>query len=258
MHQYTCILPLSVPSIRTTGTLGRKWDIPIYMYHIHACYQCISRSFVALGHLDGNGRYLCTNIHACYHCLTCPFVPLGHLDGNGTYLCTNIHACYHCLSRPFVSLGHLDRNGMYQYTCMLPLSVPSIRTIGTLGRKWDVPMYQYTCMLPLSVPSVRTTGTLGRKWDVPIYMHVTTVCPVHLYHWDTWMEMGCTYIQIYTLPLSVPSIRTSWTEMRYNYMYYYTNNIHVMEMGCTNIHVYHHSVLSICSTEALIRYCISL
>ena len=32
MYQYTCTSPLSLPSIRTTGTLGRKWDVPMYQY----------------------------------------------------------------------------------------------------------------------------------------------------------------------------------------------------------------------------------
>ena len=140
MLQYTCILPLSVLSICTTGTLGQKWDIPIIIIIPYTCMLPMSLSSIcSIGTLR-NGRYLCTDVHACYHCLSRPFVPLGHLDGNGMYLCTDVHACYH--------------------------SIPSIRTTGTLGQKWDVPMYHYTCMLPLSVPSIRTIGTL-----VPMYQY---------------------------------------------------------------------------------------
>ena len=34
MYQYkiSCVLPLSIPSIRTIGTLGQYWDIPIHQY----------------------------------------------------------------------------------------------------------------------------------------------------------------------------------------------------------------------------------
>ena len=73
-------------------------------------------------------------------------------------------------------------------------TVPSIRTIGTLGQKWDISMYQYTCMF-------------------------TTVRPVRSYHWDTWTEIGCTYVPIYNMHVTtVPSIRTIGT-LEYIHMY---------------------------------------
>ena len=108
----------------------------------------------------------CTNVLYIFIVVTlsCPCVLLGHWDVNGMYQLTYIHSCYRCLSHPRILLGHWDRNAMYQHTYLLLLSVPSI------------------C----------TAGTLGRKCDVPTYILVTVVCPIHVYCWDTWTEMGYT------------------------------------------------------------------
>ena len=65
------------------------------------------------------------------------------------------------------------------------------------------------------------------------HTHITTVCPVHVFHWDTGTDMECTYVLTYTRITAICPIHV------------YHWNRHGVYL-CTNVHTYYHCLSCLC------------
>ena len=126
----------------------------------------------------------------------------------------------------------------------------------------NVLVYQYICLIVQAKHTLVSVLIAAKLYCTTVPFHacrcVATVCPTHVYHWDTGMDVGGTYALIYTryhCPVHVYHWYTG-TDMGCTYVLIYTRVTAVCptgtDMGCTyvliNIHVLLLSVSSMCTT----------